>query len=355
MKLGQGFCPIYWSSNKEFFVAHVIEFVIFFLKVAVIVIAVLIILSNIIAASMKVKSEEKSKVKFKNKSKEFRNRKNKINLTFMDPKSAKKQEKTIKKEEKTLLKKPKTKNKLFVLNFTGDIKASQGAQLSDEISNVLEAAKQGDQVLVKLESPGGMVSGYGLAASELKRVKDSGIKLNVAVDKVAASGGYMMACVADHIMAAPFAVIGSIGVVAQMPNFNKLLKKNNIDYEVLTAGEYKRTLTVFGENTDEGRNKFKGQLEDIHVLFKNFVQSNRPNLDISKVATGEYWFGEQCLDLKLIDSIGTSEDFIFKNKEEFEIFEVSTQKKKSFVEKFSESASQKVVNKLEDLSLWNGL
>jgi serine protease SohB len=338
---------------------QVIEFGLFFLKTAVIVIAILIVLSNIIAASLKSKGDNKQKVKFKNKTKEFKKRKQELDLIFLDSKAAKKvkklQAKALKKIENQISDTPLSK--LFILNFEGDIKASQAENLSNEITHILECAKPSDEVLVKLESPGGMVSGYGLAASELKRVKDAGLKLSVSVDKVAASGGYMMACVADRIMAAPFAIIGSIGVVAQIPNFNKLLKKNHVDYEIVTAGKYKRTLTVFGENTEEGREKFKDQLEDIHVLFKNFVTSNRPILaaDIENVATGEYWFGEQCLEKKLIDHIQTSEDFIFQNKDKFEIFEVSTEKKKSIIEKLSESAAQIVVSKIEALSMWKGL
>lgn len=338
---------------------QVIEFGLFFLKTAVIVIAILIVLSNIIAASLKAKDDNKQKVKFKNKSKEFKKRKQELDLIFLDSKAAKKakklQAKALKKIEKQIAETPPAK--LFVLNFEGDIKASQAENLSNEITHILECAKPSDEVLVKLESPGGMVSGYGLAASELKRIKDAGLKLSVSVDKVAASGGYMMACVADRIMAAPFAIIGSIGVVAQIPNFNKLLKKNHVDYEIVTAGKYKRTLTVFGENTDEGREKFKDQLEDIHILFKNFVTSNRPILaaDIENIATGEYWFGEQCLEKKLIDHVQTSEDFIFQNKDKFEIFEVSTEKKKSMIEKLSESAAQIIASKIEALSLWKGI
>ena len=108
---------------------------------------------------------------------------------------------------------------------------------------------------------------YGLAASQMQRIRDKKLKLTVCVDKVAASGGYMMAVVADKIIAAPFAVLGSIGVLAQVPNFHRLLKKHDVDFEMLTAGKYKRTLTMFGENTDKGREKFQEDIEDTHVLF----------------------------------------------------------------------------------------
>ncbi len=335
---------------------QLIQFGLFFLKTAIIVVAILIVISNLVAASLRSKSEKKDKVRFKNKSKEYKKRKQETDLIFLNSKEAKKAKKNILKENKKNSGKDSVKPKLFVLDFKGDISASGTEHLSNEISYLLEAIRPGDEVLVKLESPGGAVSGYGLAASELRRIKDSGHKLNVAVDKVAASGGYMMACVADRIMAAPFAIIGSVGVVAQIPNFHKLLKKNHIDYEIVTAGEYKRTLTIFGENTEQGRQKFKDQLEDIHVLFKNFVTTNRPKLkqNIEEVATGEFWFGEQCIENNLIDEVITSEDFLFKNKSLYEIYEISTYKKKSLIEKFSDTAANAVIKKLENLSMWSG-
>jgi serine protease SohB len=187
-----------------------------------------------------------------------------------------------------------------------------------------------------------MVSGYGLAASELARVRNAGIPLTVAVDKVAASGGYLMSCVANKILAAPFAVVGSIGVVAGMPNFNKLLKKNDIDYDVLTAGKYKRTLTMFGENTPEGREKFLGQLEQIHSLFKKFVNQYRPELDMEKVGTGDYWFGEDALNMGLVDRITTSEDYLLECKSKKEIFHLEHKEKQKLTDKLMQAASAKL-------------
>lgn len=230
------------------------------------------------------------------------------------------------------------KKRLFVLHFDGDIKASQVASLREEISAILPEACKQDEVLLCLESPGGMVHGYGLAASQLQRIKDAGIPLTIAVDKVAASGGYMMACVADRIIAAPFAVLGSIGVIAQLPNFHKLLKKHDIDFELLTAGEYKRTLTMFGENTEKGREKFIEDLESTHDLFKSFVRANRPIVDITKVATGEVWYGQQALNEKLIDELGTSDSYIQSQLEDADIIEVRYVPKKSWQEKLGVAA-----------------
>lgn len=213
--------------------------------------------------------------------------------------------------------------RMFVLDFDGDVRASAVTGLRDEITAVLQVAAAGDEVLLRLESAGGVVHGYGLAASQLKRLRDNGLVLTVVVDKVAASGGYMMACVADRIVAAPFAIIGSIGVVAQIPNFNQVLKDKHIDYELHTAGDYKRTLTMFGENTDEARSKFRDELEETHGLFKSFVSRYRSDLDIDAVATGEHWYGTQALERKLVDEIATSDDLLLKAaKAKRPIFEV---------------------------------
>ncbi|HEY1077640.1 MAG TPA: protease SohB, partial [Fontimonas sp.] len=217
-----------------------------------------------------------------------------------------------KKEAKTRQKGSTRQPRVFVLNFKGDLHAHATESLREEVSAILQVAADGDEVLVRLESEGGLVHAYGLAASQLARFKPRGVRLTVSVDKVAASGGYMMACVADRIIAAPFAVLGSIGVVAQLPNFNRLLKKLDVDYELHTAGEFKRTLTLFGQNTDEGREKFQEEIDQTHALFKAFVGEHRPQLDLSRVATGEHWFGSQALELKLIDAIETSDDFLLQ-------------------------------------------
>lgn len=235
--------------------------------------------------------------------------------------------------------------RLFVIDFDGDIRASGVENMREEISALLTVAKSSDEVLVRLESPGGVVHGYGLAASQLQRIKDAGIPLVACVDKVAASGGYMMACVADRIVAAPFSIIGSIGVVAQLPNFHRLLKKHDIDYEQYTAGEYKRTVTMFGENSDADRNKFKEELEETHGLFKDFVSNNRPDLDIDKVATGEHWHGVQALDLGLVDELRTSDDYLLAAHKEHAIFHVKHVAKKSLGQKFG-MAAQTTLDKL---------
>ncbi|MDA9256459.1 protease SohB [Pseudomonadales bacterium] len=225
------------------------------------------------------------------------------------------------------------KDRTFVIHFDGDTAASGVDFLSVEISAVLTMAGANDEVVICLESPGGMVHSYGLAASQMMRIRNKGIPLTAIVDRVAASGGYLMAAVANKILAAPFAVIGSIGVVAQIPNLHRLLKKNDVDVEVLTAGKYKRTLTLLGENTDEGREKFREELEDVHALFQEFVAENRPELDIKAVATGEAWYGKRALELNLVDGLATSDEYLIELCETRDVFEVTWEETKKPIDR----------------------
>lgn len=235
------------------------------------------------------------------------------------------------------------------MRFDGDIKASALSHLREEITAILQIAGSEDEVVVCLESPGGMVANYGLAASQLARVRSAGVKLTIVVDKVAASGGYMMACVADRILAAPFAMLGSIGVVAQLPNFHRLLQRNDVDFELFTAGEYKRTVTMFGENTPEGKEKFQNDLEEIHTLFQHFVSEYRPQLDIAEVATGEVWFGQRALDLKLVDEIKTSDEYLTAQAQQADLFQVEYKERHNIAKKFGLAAQTGVESALARL------
>jgi serine protease SohB len=268
-------------------------------------------------------------------------------------KLARKQAKQQRKQNKKLAEKDdcqqsspaNQKAKLYLLSFNGSVDAHEVEDLRQEVTAVLSIIQPQDKVLIKLESPGGVVHGYGLAASQLMRFRQRNIDFTAVVDKVAASGGYMMACTANKIIAAPFAIIGSIGVVAQLPNFHRLLKKNDIDIELQTAGEYKRTLTMFGENTPEGRQKFKQELEEVHHLFKDFVKQNRPNLDIQQVATGEHWFATQAKEKGLVDEIGTSDDIILSHIDDYKILSVTYRRHK----KWADRLSKRVVQGIERL------
>lgn len=250
----------------------------------------------------------------------------------------------------------KNNQKIFVLDFKGDIQASAVENLREEITLILATAKAGrDRVVVRLESPGGMVHGYGLAAAQLVRLRDAGFHSTICVDKVAASGGYMMACIANEIISAPFAVVGSIGVVAQVPNFNRLLKEHNVDFELYTAGQYKRTVTMFGENTPEGKAKFEEELQQTHVLFKHFVEKYRPQLNVDKVATGEHWYGQDALDLNLVDKLQTSDEYLLALLPQHDVYVINTRKKATLGEKLGLQAAQMadslipaVMNKVAD-------
>lgn len=263
----------------------------------------------------------------------------------------------IKLEKKRLKKITKAKNKdsqtekkpyIYVLDFLeGDTKASGVEQLRQEITQILLIAKKDEEVILNVESPGGIVHGYGLAASQILRLRDFGLKVTICIDKVAASGGYMMACVGHQIISAPFAIVGSIGVVAQVPNFHRVLKKNDIDFKEYTAGDFKRTVSLFGEITEKGEKKFNEQLESTHVLFKNFVGKYRPQMALEQVTTGEYWFGEDALKMKLVDQIGTSDDYILNKVKTHTVVKISLDKKIPFSEKISEIFSKIASSTLE--------
>jgi serine protease SohB len=239
------------------------------------------------------------------------------------------------------------KTRVFVIDFLGDLKADATESLSEEVSAILTTATPEDQVFVRVESPGGTVNGYGLAAAQLERIRLSGIRLVAGIDKVAASGGYMMAAVADEIVCAPFAIVGSIGVIAPVPNFNKLLKKFDVEYNEFTAGPYKRTVSVLGENTPEGVAKFKSQLLDTHELFKNHISRYRPQMDVASVATGEYWYGHQALQLKLVDKLQTTDQWLLEKRATHQLIKVSYQRKQKWQERLSEVLSSGIVSGIQ--------
>lgn len=243
-----------------------------------------------------------------------------LRQSVMDRKDFKK---SMKDRKKLKPEKPAHKPSVYVLDFNGDILATGVKSLREEINAITAAGSTEDEVVVRLESPGGAVPHYGLAAAQLMRLREKKIKITVCIDRVAASGGYMMACIADNIVAAPFSIIGSIGVVAQVPNVHRLLKKHDVDFEEMTAGEFKRTVSIFGEITAKGRKKFQDQLEDTHALFKEFVKSQRPKLDVDRVATGEYWLALRAIDLGLVDQISTSDDYLIQRAAEANVYRVS--------------------------------
>ncbi len=310
-----------------------IGLVIFIIKVVVVGLVIAMTFASLI--SLGKKKSEDSGLKLTHINDEEKKREQKFKLEIYDKKKQKALKKELKKDKKNTA---QEKPKLWLLDFKGDISATQTQALREEISLILSLIEKGDEVAVRLENPGGAVHEHGLAASQLLRFKDRGIPLTVLVDKVAASGGYLMACVADKILAAPFAIIGSIGVIAQLPNFNRWLEERGIDFEQVTAGKHKRTLTMFGKNTEEGREKLREEIEDIHALFKDQIVKYRPDLDIDSVSTGEYWYGARAIELGLIDEIITSDDYLANAKDNFDIYLTKLTKPQSFKEKLFNKA-----------------
>ncbi len=317
------------------------EYGLFLLKAITFVVAIAAVIGLIVSAGSRQKSSPTGTIEVTKINDRFDEMSKSLKHAIYDEDLIKKEEKAQEKEKKREKKQSKHKKldeveqpkRIYLVNFDGDMKASAVAQLREIVSAILFTATPKDEVVIRLESAGGMVHSYGLAASQLDRIRQRDIPLTVCVDKVAASGGYMMACVANKICAAPFAIIGSIGVLAQLPNFHKLLKKHDIDFELLTAGEYKRTLTLFGENTDKAREKFVEDLELTHQLFKDYVVQQRPIVDIEAVATGEIWFGTKAKENNLIDQLTTSDDYITGLAADNEIFEVNYTSKKSLPER----------------------
>lgn len=299
----------------------------FLAKTVTIVVAVMFLLSGLLASIRRGKPAEGGHITVRKLNRDFEDMKQTIRHEMMSRRERRKARSERKKRRKQEEKKARAgtapaKKNIFVLTFKGDIGAHSVGSLRREISSILTVATPQDEVVLKLESSGGTINGYGLAASQLQRLKQKSIPLTVIVDKVAASGGYLMASVANRLLAAPFAVLGSIGVISQFPNFHRVLQKLDVDFEQITAGPYKRTLTMFGQNTEEGRKKFIEQLEEAHALFKEFVRKNRASLDIDAVATGEFWYGKRALELNLVDALQTSDDYLFAQSEKNDIYEV---------------------------------
>lgn len=322
------------------------EYGMFLAKAITVIITVVVIIGLSMGSSEK---PDESMPKITHLNKKLADLKQHFEQKVLTKDELKAKKKAMKSEEKAISKKkdqPEIK-RVYVLDFNGDIKASQAKEMKDQITALLSLDTLIAEVVVKVESGGGMVHQYGFASSQLGRIKAKGIPLTVCVDKVAASGGYMMAAVADKIIAAPFAVLGSIGVIAQVPNFNKVLKKNDIDFEVHTAGEYKRTLTMLGENTDKARDKFKQDLNDVHILFKDFVVNHRPSVDVEKVANGDVWYGQKAIEVNLVDELKTSDEYLQNLAKTADVYLISHQKKKTLPQKLGVAAQASISKGIE--------
>lgn len=313
------------------------ELIVFVFKAAIIVFAVMLIVGVISQVAQRQKGR-KGELVVDRLSDDLRDGVHRLKLELLDKKHRKKAQKALKQQQKQD-KNAAPRKRIFVIDFKGSMDAHEVDSLRREVNAIVAVAEPSEQVMVRLESPGGVVHGYGLGAAQLQRLRDADLELIVSVDKVAASGGYMMAAVANHIQAAPFAIIGSIGVLAQLPNFHRWLKKHDVDFEQVTAGEYKRTLTMFGENTEDGRRKFKQDLENIHEQFKEHIRKYRPELDFEKVATGEYWTAQEALNYGLVDSLTTSDAWLLERRESHDMFLVRYVVKKNIGERVGRNVS----------------
>lgn len=308
-----------------------VEYGLFLAKTLTVVAAAVFIISAAAAASRKQK--DGGGLTVRNLNDRYRQITDALRKSVLPKREFRAEAKARKAEIKARQKKDGDRKRLFVLDFHGDIKATAVASLRHEISAVLAVARPEDEVLLRLENYGGLVHEHGLAAAQLARLRAGGIRLTVAVDKVAASGGYMMACVGDRVISSPFAVIGSIGVLAQIPNFYRLLDQHGIEVEQIKAGRYKRTVTMFGRNTEEDRAKLTEELEDVHVLFRELIAEFRPQLDLDAVATGEHWYGRRALALGLVDGLQTSDDYLLGVLDQSDLFGVQWKGRKTLSEK----------------------
>ncbi|HNP65227.1 MAG TPA: protease SohB [Woeseiaceae bacterium] len=295
------------------------EYGLFLLKMITIVVGIVVVIGFAASAGRKAQQEG---LEVENLNKKHQSVVDALRAAISSKGQRKLAAKARKKKDKASAKEDSSRARSFVINFKGDLKASAVPSLREEVSAILDVATQDDEVIVRLENHGGVVHEHGLAASQLARIRDRNIPLTVCVDKVAASGGYLMACVASRIVAAPFAILGSIGVLAQIPNFNRMLDSHGVDFEQVTAGEHKRTVTMFGKNTDADRAKLKEELEDVHALFKEAVARYRPDLDLDKVATGEHWYGTRALELGLADELQTSDELLSVRAAERDLYSV---------------------------------
>lgn len=324
------------------------DYLIFLLKVLTLLVAVGLVVALVAATRRDRTQQEQLQVECLNERLEALQ--DGLQEQWLDGKAFKRhlksRQKAEKQQQETLAERPR----VFVLDFKGDLDASRAPVLGREITLLLDLLRPEDEVVVRLESAGGYVHSYGHATAQLQRLRERDVRLTVCVDRIAASGGYMMACTASQLLVAPFAIIGSIGVVAELPNFHRLLKKHDVDYEVLTAGEYKRTLTLMGENTEAGRKKFLEDLEQTHQLFKSHVQQARPQLDVNQVARGEVWYGEQALALKLVDRLVTSEAYLLERQKAAGIYQVQLKKREALAERLAGQALNVVERRL--LAWW---
>jgi serine protease SohB len=307
-----------------------------FLIKALIIVAAVGGLAALIARLARSGEGKDQEIKVRSLNERYDDMRDALNAALLDKKERKALIKARKKEAKAAAKARRDQapgKRIYVLSFKGDMRAGAVKELGAEIDAILTVARpEADEALIRIESGGGTVTGYGLAAAEILRLRERKISVTASVDQVAASGGYMMACAANRIAAAPFALVGSIGVVAPVPNLHRLLKKNEIDFEEMTAGEWKRSVSILGEITPAGREHFRGKLDATHEAFKAHVKHCRPGVDIARVANGDVWLGSEALALGLVDEIATGDELLFRARSEARLYEVTTEARKTLLQ-----------------------
>ena len=325
------------------------DYFLFLLKAVTVLVVLLILIGALFRASKGGQEAANGKLTITNLNESLAHIRGHMQQQILGKKEFKKAQKALKQTEKSQEKEDHTVPNAYMIRFKGDLQATQVAQLKQEVNAILTVARSGEEVVIVLESPGGAVSAYGLAASQLQRLKDADLRLTACVDQVAASGGYMMACIADRILAAPFSIIGSIGVMTQVPNIHRLLQRFDVDVDVLTAGKHKAPLTLMGENTEEGKQKYLADLEAIHQRFKGLVKSHRGQLDIDSVADGDFWLAEDAKQLQLVDDIQTSDAYLIELCDRASVYRVQWLPHKTLEErirKATAAAMKTVENRL---------
>lgn len=189
-----------------------------------------------------------------------------------------------------------------------------------EIVSQLRLAEQDKEVravLLKIDSPGGSTTASDILYHEIMEFKKrTQAKVVVSMMNLATSGGYYISLPADHILAHPTTVTGSIGVILLYPQVTGLMKKIGIDVEVNKSGEKKDMASPFREATEEERRIFQGITDDLGNQFLDLVKKHR-TLDtkaVESVATARVYLSKEALNLGLVDEIGYLSDAINMSK-----------------------------------------
>ncbi len=211
--------------------------------------------------------------------------------------------------------------RLAVLRFQGlrDLNASGDQRLSEAIDEVLVNRDHFEEAVVIIDSPGGTTHGYGHAYALLERLSASGLKVTACIDRIGASGGYLMALPADRILAGPFAIVGSVGVVAGIPNVKRLLEEKGVSYRLFVAGDKKRVVHFADDDGPEVREYMDEKLAGIHTQFLQAVEKHRGDrVKLDEVRSGDHWSAEESVEkgLGLVDELQTSAEYLLERNRE---------------------------------------